>query len=561
MRLQTASLAVLGAVLTSFGCDAQSVSVTIANGTLVGVEDGASGVQRFLGIPYAQPPVGDLRLRRSKPLAESFGTLQANAFGPSSYGSGTQPNASEDCLTLNIWRPDGKKAHRDVSLPVLVWLYGGGLTAGYTSNPLFEGTNMVRISTEIQKPVILVSTVGLPSFGDQPAYTGSPDQLSQNYRLGPLGFLNGKQMAELGLLNIGMLDERLALHWIQENIAAFGGDPSKVTLFGESAGAVSIYSHMMACGGRDDGLFRGAIMQSGGAFPLELPNATSFQQAFDSLLTNHTCASTLSAKDATAAQQLDCIRALPIDAFRASVGAKTGQSIDGDFTRTSIQFALPAGEYLKVATIVGANTDVGTNSAPKGINTTEQLFDPLAQGYFRPHPLPNATVSALLSLYPPDPRQGCPYNTGTTKLTPGALDKQACSIFGDLVMVAPARQFASTLAADGVVPVYRYRFNQLPPGGSPARGISTGVEQAYVFSNLRCVAFGVGYEMTSAWVSFAHGLDPNPGGNSALPHWPEYGKEANSIVFSGYGSWIEKDTYRGEGIQYNIENVLPDGAL
>ncbi|KAK8066827.1 alpha/beta-hydrolase [Apiospora hydei] len=314
----------------------------------------------------------------------------------------------------------------------------------------------------------------------------------------------------------------------------------------------------MAYGGRDDGLFRGAIMESGGAFPLELPNATSFQQTFDSLLTNTTCSSTLT-QNATAAQQLDCIRALPIDVFRASVGAKTGQSIDGDFTRTSIQFALPAGEYLKVATIVGTNTDEGTNSAPKSINTTEQLSEPLAQGYFRPHPLPNATVSTLLALYPADPRQGCPYNTGTTKLTPGALDKQACSIFGDLVMVAPARQFASTLAADGV-PAYRYRFNQLPPGGSPARGISTGVEEAYVFSNFVGASSSsssepsawdtaLAYEMTSAWV------------NSALPHWPEYGKEANSIVFSGYGSWIEKDTYRGEGIQYIIENVLPDGAL
>ncbi|KAK8047988.1 alpha/beta-hydrolase [Apiospora saccharicola] len=490
MKIQSISFALLGAALAPVvRCDAQSVSVTVANGTLVGVEDSKSDVQKFLGIPYAQPPIGDLRLRQARPLNSSFGTLQANAFGHSCYGAGSQPNASDDCLTLNIWRPPGKGAEAKELLPVLVWLYRGGLAAGYTSDPLFEGTNMVSISTEIQKPVILVSI---------------------NYRLGSLGFLNGKQMAELGLLNIGMLDQRLALHWIQENIAAFGGDPGKVTLFGESV---------------------------------------------------------------SAEEQLDCIRALPIDVFRASIGPKTGQSIDGDFTRTSIQFALPAGQYLKVPTVVGANTDEGTHSAPKGINTTDQLFEPLAQGYFRPHRLPNATVSKLLELYPTNPRLGCPYSTGDTRLTPGDLDKQACSIFGDLVMVAPARQLASTLAADGVA-VYRYRFNQLPPpGGSPARGISTGVEQAYVFSNFfvggtsssspppsawdRALA----YEMTSAWVSFAHDLDPNPGGNSALPHWPEYGKEANSIVFNGQGSWVEKDTYRDEGIRYIIQNVLPDGAL
>ncbi|KAF5014884.1 hypothetical protein F66182_13976, partial [Fusarium sp. NRRL 66182] len=125
------------------------------------------------------------------------------------------------------------------------------------ADPRFEGTNLVRISTEINKPVIFVSV---------------------NYRLGPLGFLNGKQMYDLGLLNLGMLDQRLALHWIQENIKAFGGDPRKVTLAGESAGAVSIYSHMMAYGGRDDGLFRGAIMESGGAFPLTGPDTPAFQE-------------------------------------------------------------------------------------------------------------------------------------------------------------------------------------------------------------------------------------------------------------------------------------------
>ncbi|KAK7910656.1 alpha/beta-hydrolase [Apiospora marii] len=555
MRAQTVPLALLGAALNLVGCNGQSGPVTIANGTVTGVEDSASGVQKFLGIPYAQPPVGDLRLRQAKPLATSFGTLAADAFGSSCHSSRSQPNASEDCLTLNIWRPTGQEAAATGPLPVLVWLYGGGLTAGYTADPRFEGTNLVRISTEIQKRVILVSI---------------------NYRLGPLGFLNGNQMAELGLLNIGMLDQRLALHWIQENIAAFGGDPGKVTLAGESAGAVSIYSHMMAYGGRDDGLFRGGIMESGGTFPLQLPNATTFQQTFDSLLTNTSCSTTLSA-NATAVEQLDCIRALPIDVFQASVGSNTGQSIDGDFTRTSIQLALPAGKYLKVPAIVGTNTDEGTNSAPKGINTTEQLFELLAEGYFRPQRLPNATVSKLLDLYPTDPRLGCPYNTGTTKLTSGALDKQACSIFGDLVMIGPARQFARTLAADGV-PVYRYRFNQPPAGGTAARGISTGVEQAYVFSNFAAGASpsawdrALAYEVTSAWVSFAHDLDPNPGGirvadvgnpleDSTLPNWPEYGNEANSIVFNGQGSWVEKETYRDEGVQYIIKNVLPDGAL
>ncbi|KAK8110272.1 uncharacterized protein PG998_006729 [Apiospora kogelbergensis] len=206
-------------------------------------------------------------------------------------------------------------------------------------------------------------------------------------------------MAELGLLNTGMLDQRLALHWIQESIAAFGESPSKVTLFGDSTGAVSMYSHMMAYGGRDDRLF---------------------QQTLNALL---------------------------------------------------------------------------TNSAPKGFNTTEQL-------------------SESLGLYPTASRLGCPYNTGDTRLTPGGLDKKACSIFGDLVIVAPAQQHAATLAAGGVS-VYCYRFKLPPASAAPARGVSTGVEQANVFSNLDLGASAwdraLAYEMASTWVSFAHGLDPNPG--------------------------------------------------
>ncbi|KAK7184450.1 hypothetical protein DPSP01_013208 [Paraphaeosphaeria sporulosa] len=514
-------------------------TVEIRNGTILGVLNTTRSVEKFLGIPYAEPPVGTLRLAQSIPLKSPFGTLNASAYGPACYNSLNVGNPSEDCLTLNIWRPAGETSS-NASLPVLVWLYGGGLVAGYAADPKFEGTNLTANSAAVGKPIIIVTL---------------------NYRLGPFGFLNGKEMAELGLLNLGMLDQRRAFHWIQENIGAFGGDPKKVTLAGESAGAVSIYSHMMAYGGRDDALFHGAILESGGAFPLTGPDTPAFQASFNALITNTTCASTL---NGTAAEKLDCIRGLDVPTLRASVGKSTGQSIDGDFTRTSLINALHSGAYAHIPTIVGTNTDEGTTSAPTNVSTLSDLLGPVSDGYFRPRKLPNTTASTLISKYSTNPRLGCPYNTGETRFSGGALDKMACSIFGDIVQIAPARMIAHVLTRSGV-PVWRYRFNQLPPGGEmTGKGIGTAVEQQYVFSNVvNATAWdgNVAFQMGALWASFAHDMDPNGVvAEVGLPKWPTYGKDANSIVLSGFGSSIEQDTYRGDAIQYIIDKVLPDGA-
>ncbi|KAL4968538.1 Alpha/Beta hydrolase protein [Aspergillus stella-maris] len=549
MRLKTGWLLLLPLFLRKIHASidqSSSVSVEIRNGTVIGINDESSQVQRFLGIPYAQSPVGDLRLRQSIPLNTTFGALKTLSFGPACYGPDldSNPNSSEDCLTLNIWR-GSRQNGPDALKPVMVWFYGGGLQTGYTADPRFEGTNIVRISADIGKEILLVSV---------------------NYRLGPLGFLNGQQMADLDLLNLGMLDQRLALHWIQENIAAFGGDPGKVTIAGESAGAVSVYSHTMAYGGRDDNLFRAGILESGGSFPLTYANTSSFQETFDSLITSTTCTSVA---NASTAQQLDCIRQLPIETFLSSVGSSTGQSIDGGFTQTSLQFALEAGKYVKVATIVGTNTDEGTNSAPTGVNTTEQLWGPLADGFHRPVTLPNKTVADLLYFYPDAPEYGCPYNTGNIPLTPGTLDKKACSIFGGIVQIAPARMITQTLSRnskDGDPPIYRYRFNHLPSdteGEDMAAGVGTGVEQGYVFSNLvpeHPWDQALAEQVSRVWVSFVHGLNPNFE-DSTLPKWPQYGDDGKSMVFSGYGSSIEEDNYRAEAVDYIIENVLPYGAL
>lgn len=200
----------------------------------------------FLGIPYAQPPVGDLRFRWPQSINTSFAEVrEASAYGASCMQYHTNFTLSEDCLTLNVIRPStgDKSSPETLPLPVLVWIYGGGLYTGSTADPQYNLSGIVRVSQDMGQPVLAVS---------------------MNYRLGMWGFLQTPGLVAEGSSNAGLLDQRLALQWVQENIAAFGGDPDRVVIWGESAGAQSIAYHLFSYDGRNDGLFRGAIMESGG---------------------------------------------------------------------------------------------------------------------------------------------------------------------------------------------------------------------------------------------------------------------------------------------------------
>jgi carboxylesterase type B len=199
-------------------------TVVIANGTVIG--NTLLGIENFKGIPYAQPPTGNLRLRPPQPLAKSFGTftsqLLPNACPQfwSAVDGGTLPEdvaglvtssapfkkitlQSEDCLTLNVQRPAGIST--STKLPVVVWFFGGAFAIGATH--LYDGTRIVKQSIGLKQPIIYVAV---------------------NYRLGGFGFLPGKEVSADGSSNLGLRDQRLALQWVQDNIAEFGGDPSKV---------------------------------------------------------------------------------------------------------------------------------------------------------------------------------------------------------------------------------------------------------------------------------------------------------------------------------------------
>ncbi|KAJ7320777.1 alpha/beta-hydrolase [Mycena albidolilacea] len=533
-------------------------SVTIKNGTVQGVDLPQFNQSLFLGIPYAQPPVGDLRLRppRSIHSNASFGTLDATAYGPhcwsrftTGFDDNTGFNNSEDCLTLNVIRPTG--ASEKFLVPVVVWIHGGGLSTGGSGDFRYNGSWLVEASISNGKPIVFVSI---------------------NYRLASLGFLAGKALADEGSLNLGVRDQRLALHWVQENIAKFGGNPSKVTIQGERSIPIDlgVCNHsVIAYAGRDDKLFNQAIAESGtngGNF--SLPTAASFQATYNGLLANTSCSLTVNSSEAA---QLSCLRSLPIDEFRQHSVGSTGIVFDGDIVNVPGTFeAYRTGRWVKAAFLLGSNTDEGVSFGSSSANTTADVRASLAGS------VPAALIDPILELYPDVPSLGCPFNTGDFQLGPGLQRKRVSAILGDISMAAGPRWLAQEVSSQ--VPFYKFRFNHKPYSTSFSVQDFIGhfLEVSYVF-NLQNndTAFWItnhftatylgptapiedrflGAYMARSWASFIATGDPNNANVPSKIHWPKYSDGQQNMVWQTQGSVTEKDNFRQAGIQFIIDNI------
>ncbi|WP_088184589.1 carboxylesterase/lipase family protein [Sphingobium sp. Z007] len=330
--------------------------VTIADGALRGVNE--EGVVAFKGIPFAAPPVGELRWRAPQPVLRWQGVRDASRYGhdcmqlpfPSDAAPlGTPP--AEDCLYMNVWKPQGRTA----KLPVMVWIYGGGFVNGGSSPPTYAGAALAR------QGIMVVSF---------------------NYRLGRFGTfahpaLTRADADEGRQANYGYMDQIAALRWVRDNIAAFGGDPGNVTIMGESAGGMSV--HALLTSPMAQGLFHKAVIQSGGPMPMS--------------------DATLAAAEATGAafgqkqgiapddpHALTKLRALPADAvvdglnlaalFAAGPRTHSSPVADGRVAVDSLD-AYRAGRFAKVPVMIGATSDdIGGPTGPMvtGARTMAQLF-------------------------------------------------------------------------------------------------------------------------------------------------------------------------------------------
>ena len=481
----TIKIIVASALLAAAACAAELVKT--ANGLINGEE--RDGIRSYKGLPFAAPPVGDLRWKPPQPVKPWEGVRDGTKFGavcpqPKSILGQKQEQASEDCLFLNVWTAATNAGAR---LPVMVWIHGGGCTTGAGSQPSYDGTALARAG------VVLVTI---------------------NYRLGPFGYfahpLLSKESPQGVSGNYGHLDQIAALQWVQKNIAAFGGDPHCVTIFGESAGAMSVCRLMVSP--QAAGLFQRAIAERGGAYGRNkhLRETRLLQPSMEA--EGERLAKALGCDQAE--HPLAALRAKSADELLAASnpaqglygkGTKFGPIVDGWTIPDDPGALFDQGKQHDVPFMTGANADEGTLFL-------RQMPVQSAAGY-------KLTLRTLAGRHADE----------ALRLLPCAGDddvKAAFTRFSTVTaFVAPARALVRAMEQKKT-PAFLYHFTRVSPGAKRlGLGATHGAEISYVFDTFRAAGTITDKDrelskvMQACWVQFAKTGNPNGAG---LPKWPAY---------------------------------------
>jgi len=472
---------------------ASFAQVRTASGAVAGTTSSDGKVQIFKGIPFAAPPVGPLRWKEPQPVAAWEGVRQATEFGPRCMQGNVfgdmafrDSGPSEDCLYLNVWTP---KAAAGANLPVMVWIYGGGFQAGATSEGRQDGEYLAH------KGVVVVS---------------------MNYRLGIFGFFSHPGLTQESPHhasgNYGLLDQAAALQWVHDNIAAFGGDPANVTIFGESAGSFSVCAQMASPLSKN--LIAKAIGESGAFFGRGLsakPLADSEKAGADFAQEN---SATLEQLRAMPAPQLLEAATKKGNAFRFS------PNVDGYFFPESPAAIFAKGSQAHIPLLAGWNHDEGTYHMIFATDrATKDNYAKKINDLYKDH------AADLLKAFPGDS---------------DAQAKASADLLGTANFIGYGTwKWLEYQEKLGGVPIYRYEFDQAPPippsgpmaaAGDPPRAYHSA-EIEYVFGELdtkkidgKPVAWRpedrkLSEDMSSYWSNFAKTGDPNGKG---LPKWPKY---------------------------------------
>lgn len=479
---------------------AADYTVRIDNGLLSGGPGTSFGVRVFKGIPYAAPPIGDLRWKAPQPPASWDPARDAKAFSPTCYQQPYPPGSiyrtppqpmSEDCLYLNVWTAaQGANERR----PVMVWIHGGALTRGAGSLPIYDGESLAL------KGVVVVTI---------------------NYRLGVFGFLAHPELTrESGhdsSGNYGLLDQIAALQWVRRNIAAFGGDAQRVTIFGESAGSWSV-NYLMAAS-LATGLFHRAIGESGAVF-------SGVAKLADVERSGAKFAAAMGADSARAVRAKSAV-----DVLQAAAQTPFPPSVDGWALPEDVTTIFAKGKQNDVPLIAGSNADEATSLSPWPATRTAADFQAQARRIFADR------AAEFLKLYPAG--------------SDGEAKASHYASFRDFTFGWQMRSWARMSVRSGASKAYLYYFSRIPPGPvGAALGAYHAAEIAYVFHNLNLGARP--YEdadrklsdlMSSYWVNFAATGDPNGNG---LPEWPAYRDKSDIALEFGNEVGLRPELHKAE---------------
>jgi para-nitrobenzyl esterase len=493
VKYRSAALGMTALTFSVFTHGLASAQVKTASGSVQGTTTANGQIRVFKGIPFAAPPIGELRWQPPRPAAAWQGVRDATAFGPRCmqgqiFSDIVFKELSEDCLTLNIWTPAKVASDR---LPVMVWIHGGGFQAGAGAEPRHDGEAIAK------KNVVLVTI---------------------NYRLGVFGFLAHPELTRESKRNAsgnyGMLDQVAALRWVQENIAAFGGDPGNVTIFGESAGSFAV-SALMASP-LAQGLFQKAIGESG-AFMAGDASALPLKPLADVEQQGVKFAAALGA-DSIAALRAKTADEVLMAAMKMQPWFAPG--IDNYFLVEDVAATFAAGKQAKVPLLAGWNADeVRGGVVLAKDKPTAAAFEQTTRKRYGAH------ADRILQAYP-------------ASNDAEALES-AAALASDTFIGYGTWKWIEVHQKTGGLPVYRYSFDRkipVPPGntmnGVPATSRDIGARHAgeieYVFGALALSLPNVPWEpidrtlsdaITTYWTNFARTGDPN---GSGLPAWPKY---------------------------------------
>ena len=480
------------------GAPSAKDQVKIDSGVVEGTTSRDHSVRLFKGIPFAAPPLGELRWKAPQPTPKWTGVRQANKFGSAClqtnvfgdiYFRDNQP--SEDCLNLSIWIP---AQAANAKLPVFVWFYGGGFVAGGNSEPRYDGENLAKKGVVVVEP---------------------------NYRLGVFGFYSHpsltKESEHASSGNYAFLDQVAALEWVRKNIAAFGGDPSNVTIGGESAGSLSVSALMASALSRQ--LFERAIGESGAFFPDRNEGGIRLKSLADTEAFGVKFAESLGAKslaDMRAKPANDLLQA----AAQHNRGFDFGPNLDGYFLSVDVETIFARGGQARVPLLAGWNADEGKMQvllAPQ--KPTAKSFAEQARTRF------GNQADEFLRLYP-------------AKTDEEAL-ASAEALSGDDFIAFSTWKWIDMQRQTGNATVYQYLFAQTPaikPGEKigPLPKNEAGARHAgeieYVFQTLKSQEgvpwtagdLKVSEAMATYWTNFVKTGNPNGGG---LPNWPPSERE------------------------------------